>query len=146
MAKLIKSKEINGELNKSNNSISIYLKVKNVTPQKIVRGSNHHPKHSRFVGHKPWKTVNLSVEFYERTYDSNGKKQNNKWRTSVRQNAKGTIKPFTIDVYEYQAELLDYVDIEKIYKAILEWINGEADKNTKTHLPMTLLRKPILFP
>ena len=56
--KLLQSGEINGDLDESKTSISIYLRSDDVNnpPPKYFRGSNHHPRLSNLLGHnwKPW--------------------------------------------------------------------------------------------
>lgn len=74
-------------------------------------------------GKKPWKTTNICIEFYEPQIGKNGKVKRNRFKTTVLQNAKGRIQPFNIDVYEYEAKLLDVSDIPAIYNAIVTFIN-----------------------
>ena len=123
---LITEKKLNGRLRKSKSSISIYLTVKgSSSPSKLVRSSNHHPSFKNLCHNKPkpWKTTNISIEFYEPKYDKNGKVIKNRWNTTVIQNSKNSIKPFSITIYEYKAELLDPDDIPKIYNEILQFAN-----------------------
>ena len=124
---LLNSQQIFGKLNKSQSSVSLYLNTMNPTtpPQKTLRASNHHPSMTNMVKgkKKPWKTKNICVEFYEPQIGKNGKVKRNRFKTTVLQNAKGTIQPFTIYVYEYEAKLLDAADIPIIYNAIVAFIN-----------------------
>lgn len=120
--KLIQANQIKGKLKKSKSSVSIYLRTKdpNNPPPKYFRGSNHHPTLANLLGHnwKPWKSKNINIEFAEPRRDENGEKIENRWNDRVKQNAKGTIKPFGIDVYEYKAISLDEEDIPVIFGAI----------------------------
>lgn len=114
--------QIDGDLYRSKSSVSIYLTTKGTSnpPQKYFRSSNHHPTYSSLLKNKvkPWLTANISIEFKEPRYDKTGKRLSNKWNVDVRQNAKGTIQPFSIDVYEYKADMLEYSDIPVIFNAI----------------------------
>lgn len=114
--------QIDGDLYRSKSSVSIYLTTKGTSnpPQKYFRSSNHHPTYSSLLKNKvkPWLTANISIEFKEPRYDKTGKRLSNKWNVDVRQNAKGTIQSFSIDVYEYKADMLEYSDIPVIFNAI----------------------------
>ena len=128
LKQLISSQQIFGKLSHSQTSISLYLNTKSpmTPPQKTLRASNHHPSMANMVkgNRKPWNTTNICIEFYEPIRDKNGKIKKNKCQTTVVQNAKGNIQPFTIDVYKYEAKLLDIADIPTIYNAIVSFINN----------------------
>lgn len=125
---LLSTQQIFGKIKQSKTSISLYLNTKNpmTPPQKTFRVSNHHPSMANLAkgGGKPWNTTNICVEFYEPIKDKNGKVKKNKFQTTVVQNAKGSIRPFSIDVYKYEAKLLDIADIPTIYNAIVSFINN----------------------
>ena len=127
LRQLLSSKQIFGKLTHSQTSISLYINTKSpmTPPQKTLRASNHHPTMANMVkgGKKPWNTTNISVEFYEPLTDTKGKIKRNKFKTTVLQNVKGSIQPFSINVFEYKAELLDISDIQAIYNAIISFIN-----------------------
>lgn len=128
LKQLISSQQIFGKLAHSQTSISLYLNTKSpmTPPQKTLRASNHHPSMVNMVkgGKKPWNTTNICVEFYEPIIGKNGKIKRNKFKTTVLQNSKGNIQPFSVDVYEYEAKLLDIADIPTIYNAIVSFINN----------------------
>lgn len=120
--KLKQSGQLNGKLTRSVSSISIYLRSKdpNNPPSKYFRSSDHHPTHRNLLHNnwKPWNSINISIEFAETRYNANGKRLVNKWNDTVKQDAKGTVQPFSIDVYEYKASMLEDSDIPTIFSAI----------------------------
>ena len=130
LKKLQANGQLSGKIHKSKSSISVYIDTKKPTPtpQKSVRSSNHHPNFQNMVtnGHEPWNTTNISVEFYEPIVLPNGKIRQNRLRTSVFQNTKGTVQPFDVTIYEYQAKLLDYQDIPSIFKEIVSFISNNT--------------------
>lgn len=130
---LIQSNQLYGKLSKSKSSVSLYLNTKSPTvhPQKSVRASNHHPTLANMVKgrRKPWNTKNISVEFYEQRIGANGKPIKNRTRTTVYQNSKGTIKPFSVTIYEYRACDIEESDVVSIYKAVLGFINKGVYKD-----------------
>lgn len=112
---LLNAHQIFGKLSHSQTSISLYLNTKKpmMPPQKSFRASNHHPSMANMIkgSRKPWTTTNICVEIYEPIRDKYGKIKKNKFKTTVLQNAKGTIQPFGVDVYKYEAKLLNIADI-----------------------------------
>ena len=124
--KLIQANQINGKLDKSKSSVSIYLRTKdpNNPPPKYFRGSDHHITHASLLLNKwkPWNSINISIEFNEPRYKANGKRKKNVWKQEVFQNEKGTIQPFDVDVYEYTAANLDEPDIPIIFEAIKNFV------------------------
>ena len=122
---LISSGQILGKVNRSNSTLSLYIDAKNPTPPKAVRSSNHNPNTQNMaVGkRKPWKTLNISIEFYEPQITANGRVKKNIILTNVRQLPKyPRLKPFSITVYEYQASELEPFDVELIYNEIVNFI------------------------
>lgn len=136
---LIQSNQLYGKLTKSKSSVSLYLNTKSPTtpPQKSVRASNHHPTLANMVKgkKKPWNTTNISVEFYEQRLDTNGSPIKNRTRTTVYQNAKGTIQPFSVTIYEYQASDIEQSDIALIYSAVLSFIKTGVYKDPLGETP-----------
>lgn len=128
-----------GTIHMSKSSLSVYINTKlpTPTPQKSVRSSNHHPNLQNMVtnGHEPWNTTNISIEFFEPIRQANGKIKQNRLRTTVFQNTKGTIQPFDVTVYEYQAKLLDYSDIPIIFNEIISFINTNTFINPLSGTP-----------
>lgn len=82
--------------------------------QHMAQGSN-----------QPWNTVNIGIEFYEPVKLPDGSIKNNRFYTNVLQNASGTVQPFSIIVYEYEAAKLDYSDIPQIFKALLSFVTTQ---------------------
>ncbi len=122
---LISSGQISGKINRSNSTLSLYIDTKNPTPPKVVRSSNHNANMQNMVAgkRKPWKTLNISIEFYEPQITANGRVKKNVILTNVRQLPKyPRLKPFSITVYEYHASELEPSDIEPIYNEIEKFI------------------------
>lgn len=122
---IIKSSQLKAELATSQSSISIYLYTKDPSyhKQKYMRSSNHGPTLANMVKRKPWKTTNICIEFSESRHNQQGKRLRNRTNPNVLQNMKGTVQPFSIIIYEYQASDLENNDIPIILNAILDFLN-----------------------
>ena len=69
--------------------------------------------------------VNISIEFYKPKIKPNTRKHRNRVNTivNVPQGVNGVV-PFIVNSYSYTPKLLEESDVEEIYNAILNWING----------------------
>ena len=120
----IKQSKINATIENSNSSISIYLENHPSGSSKSMqaRVSQHHPRLQNYVngGEQPWGRDNISIEFIPKgSIDS--KKE---IRGRVSQNAKGSIKPFDITIYQYNSSIMVGSDLLEIFKAIIIFLNG----------------------
>ena len=129
---LVNSGQLKATYNQSNSTISFYVNDISVEkrPLLTLRVSDHRPTYQNYIHTdltppSPEENTNVSIEFYKPKYNKKGKKIKDKVNSGVQvpQNV-DDILPFVINSYKYTPELLEKADVEEIYNAILNWING----------------------
>lgn len=127
---LVNSGRLVATYNQSRTTISFYVNDIETAKRPLVtlslRLSDHNPKLQHNIEGNvipsPESNTNISIEFYQPMYDSSGKRKRNRFDTRVKTNDDEIILPFEVTNYDYAPELLDYSDLDLIYKATIDWI------------------------
>lgn len=131
LIQLIDSGQLNAKYNDIDDSISFYVNKIDIgiaVPLLTLRISDHHPKLKHYTdGHRePWKSYNISIEFYEPKYDSDGEVQQNPFKRRVQVPLNSDANYFTVIAYEYKPQNLETEDVDAIYNAIMEYVQGDG--------------------
>ena len=129
---LIDGGQLKATYNQSNSTISFYVNDISIDkrPLLTLRVSDHRPAYQNYIHTdltppSPEENTNVSIEFYKPKYREDGRLIKNKIKPKVNvpQDINGVI-PFIVNSYSYTPRLLEKSDVEEIYNAILNWING----------------------
>ena len=138
LERYIRYQKLNATINCSNSTISIY--VNGTSTPTNARISNHHPNIQNYPrqGNKtPWLQQNISIDFI--VPNSNN---DTVIRARVQQNSGGTIQPFTVSIYQYDANVIGPNDLIDIFKALLLFLNGKGYTDPFAGTPKAAIPKP----
>jgi len=152
LTNLIRQDQLNAKYNKSEKSISFYLRDINdgTQPLLTLRVSHHRPDFQGYIKSDlvlPNNTNNISIEFYKPRRNSARKIVRDKMDTNVDVETFKNLTPFAITSHKYSPSNLEWADFEKIYQAILSFLQSKTyqdplagtphSANTKTKIVTT---------
>lgn len=117
----IKYRKIDATIKYSKSTVSIYVNGTSLPAN--ARISDHHPTMDNYPkdNREPWHSDNISLDFVLPK-----SKEDKTIRARVQQNSSGTIKPFDVDIYQYNPQVLEVSDISNIFKAVILFLEGNG--------------------
>lgn len=131
LTNLIRQGQLNAKFKKSNKSISFYLRDidDGIQPLLTLRLSNHRPDFQGYIKKEfvlPNNTNNVSIEFYKPRRKDDGRLAKNRIKNVIDAETFKNLTPFAITSCSYRPKDLEWTDFEKIYQAILSFIQTKT--------------------